>query len=172
MQADVVFAFYGFNESFKGYDGLEKFKEDLDKFIKESLEKNYSGKGTARLVLFGPAADEQSKRVGKTIREMARGKKLKFQIVSKDFLLPWGMLYMADAFDPERINLVPQPRQPLLPALKLFRRLCRNAFQLVARFVQPAEIRERRGDVFTGLDIPRAQSNKFAQRFQRGDEIA
>ncbi|HEU0008327.1 MAG TPA: PVC-type heme-binding CxxCH protein [Verrucomicrobiae bacterium] len=59
VQADVVFAFYGFNESFKGYDGLEKFKNDLDKFLKETLEKNYSGKGAARLVLFGPAADEK-----------------------------------------------------------------------------------------------------------------
>jgi hypothetical protein len=55
-------------------------------------------------MFFGPAADEQSKRVGKTIREMARGKKLKFQIVSKDFLLPWGILYMADAFDPDHID--------------------------------------------------------------------
>ena len=55
-------------------------------------------------MFFGPAADEQSKRVGKTIREMARGKKLKFQIVSKDFLLPWGMLYMADAFDPDHVD--------------------------------------------------------------------
>jgi len=40
VQADVVFAFYGFNESFKGYDGLEKFKEDLDKFLKGMREKN------------------------------------------------------------------------------------------------------------------------------------
>src|SRR5262249_33575337 len=55
-------------------------------------------------MFFGPAADEQSKRVGMKIREMARGKKLKFQIVSKDFLLPWGILYMADAFDPDHID--------------------------------------------------------------------
>ncbi len=55
-------------------------------------------------MFFGPAADEQSQRLGKTIREMARGKKLKIQIVSKDFLLPWGILYMADAFDPDHID--------------------------------------------------------------------
>ena len=28
-QADVIFAFYGFNESFKGTAGVEKFKADL-----------------------------------------------------------------------------------------------------------------------------------------------
>src|SRR5947207_11583970 len=41
--ADVIFAFFGFNESFKGPEGLEKFKADLDKWIKDTKEKNYSG---------------------------------------------------------------------------------------------------------------------------------
>src|SRR2546430_1249597 len=31
--ADVVFAFYGFNESFQGQEGLDKFKQDLGKFL-------------------------------------------------------------------------------------------------------------------------------------------
>jgi glucose/arabinose dehydrogenase/azurin len=59
VQADVIFAFYGFNESFKGYDGLEKFKDDLDKFLKDTAAKNYSGKGAPRVVLFGPTPDEK-----------------------------------------------------------------------------------------------------------------
>src|ERR1051325_7934888 len=32
-KADVILAFYGFNESFKGVDGLDKFRADLDKFL-------------------------------------------------------------------------------------------------------------------------------------------
>src|SRR5688572_14255889 len=32
VQADVIFAYFGYNESFKGYEGLEKFRTDLDKF--------------------------------------------------------------------------------------------------------------------------------------------
>ena len=52
VQADVIFAFYGFNESFKGYEGLEKFKADLDQFLKDAAAKNYSGKKSARIVLF------------------------------------------------------------------------------------------------------------------------
>src|SRR6059058_4302777 len=44
-KADVIFAFFGFNESFKGPDALEQFRKDLDKFIKETLKKDYSGKG-------------------------------------------------------------------------------------------------------------------------------
>ena len=58
-QADVVFAMFGFNESFKGDEGIEKFKADLDKFIKETKQANYSGRGPARLVLFAPIAHEK-----------------------------------------------------------------------------------------------------------------
>ncbi|HTD68625.1 MAG TPA: PVC-type heme-binding CxxCH protein, partial [Candidatus Limnocylindria bacterium] len=59
VQADVVLAFFGFNESFKGAAGLPKFRDDLDKFIKDTLKANYSGKGAPRLVLFSPIAAEK-----------------------------------------------------------------------------------------------------------------
>lgn len=58
-KADVIFAFFGFNESFKGDTGLAKFKQDLDKFLKDTKAKNYSGKGSPRLVLFSPLANEK-----------------------------------------------------------------------------------------------------------------
>src|SRR3954466_938751 len=53
-KADVIFAFYGFNESFNGGATIGKFKENLDKFLKETQTKDYSGKGTPRIVLFSP----------------------------------------------------------------------------------------------------------------------
>ena len=40
VQADVVFAFFGFNESFKGADGLAKFRDDLTKFIADTRQAN------------------------------------------------------------------------------------------------------------------------------------
>src|ERR1043166_4930919 len=33
-KADVILAFFGFNESFKGAAGLDRFKQDLDKFLR------------------------------------------------------------------------------------------------------------------------------------------
>ena len=63
VQADVVFAFFGFNESFKGADGLGKFRDDLTKFIVDTRKANYSGKGAPRLVLFSPIAAEKHKDV-------------------------------------------------------------------------------------------------------------
>jgi hypothetical protein len=57
-KTDVVFAFFGYNESFAGPAGLEKFKQDLGKFIKDTTGHNYSGRGAAKLVLFSPIAHE------------------------------------------------------------------------------------------------------------------
>src|SRR5688572_16790990 len=58
-QADVILAFFGYNESFQGVDGLAQFRKDLDEFIKHTGDQQYSGKGSPRLVLFSPAAAEQ-----------------------------------------------------------------------------------------------------------------
>ena len=59
VKADVIFAFFGFNESFKGAAGLPNFRADLVKFLHDAMSKNYSGKGNARVVLFSPIAVEK-----------------------------------------------------------------------------------------------------------------
>ena len=48
---DVLFAFFGFNESFAGPAGLDKFKNDLENFIKASTTTKYNGKTAPALVL-------------------------------------------------------------------------------------------------------------------------
>ena len=58
-RADVIFVFFGFNESFKGEAGLDQFKQDLTKFVQDTKTKNYNGKGAPRLVLFSPIANEK-----------------------------------------------------------------------------------------------------------------
>lgn len=57
-KADVIFAFYGYGESFAGDAGLPKFKEDLTAFIKHTQGQQYNGKSAPRLVLFSPTAME------------------------------------------------------------------------------------------------------------------
>src|SRR5262245_9920275 len=57
-QADVVFAFFGYNESFAGPAGLDKFKKDLADFVKHTLAQKYNGKSAPRLVLCSPIAHE------------------------------------------------------------------------------------------------------------------
>jgi glucose/arabinose dehydrogenase/lysophospholipase L1-like esterase len=57
-KADVIFAFYGYNESFAGEAGLPAFKQNLEEFIKHTLSQKYNGKSAPKLVLFSPIAHE------------------------------------------------------------------------------------------------------------------
>ncbi|MSR32671.1 MAG: c-type cytochrome [Gemmataceae bacterium] len=58
-KADVVFAFFGFNESVAGEAGLAKFEKDLEGFLQGLQGKKYSGKKNCRVVLFSPIAHEK-----------------------------------------------------------------------------------------------------------------
>jgi lysophospholipase L1-like esterase len=60
VQADVILAFFGYNESFGGAAGLPKFKQDLAEFIKHALDQKYNGVSPPRLVIFSPVAHEDT----------------------------------------------------------------------------------------------------------------
>ncbi len=57
-QADVIFAFFGYNESFAGAEGLDAFKKNLTEFITHTRSQQYNGSSAPRLVLFSPIAHE------------------------------------------------------------------------------------------------------------------
>lgn len=58
-KTDVVLAFFGFNESFSGPAGLDKFKADLEKFLDDTTKQKYNGSTAPRIVLFSPIAQEK-----------------------------------------------------------------------------------------------------------------
>lgn len=53
-KADVIFAFYGYNESWAGEKGLARFKENVAAFIDHTLSQKYNGKSAPKLVLVTP----------------------------------------------------------------------------------------------------------------------
>ncbi|MDX1963882.1 MAG: GDSL-type esterase/lipase family protein [Pirellulales bacterium] len=55
---DVIFAFFGYNESFAGEAGLPNFKQTLAEMIKHLTSQKYNGKAPPRLVIFSPIAHE------------------------------------------------------------------------------------------------------------------
>ena len=57
-KADVIFAFFGYNESFAGEAGLPRFQKDLRDWIRHTLAQKYNGRSSPRLVLFSPIAHE------------------------------------------------------------------------------------------------------------------
>ncbi len=57
-KADIILAFFGFNESYAGAKGLDNYKAELDAFIKHTLNQQYNGKSAPQLVLISPTAFE------------------------------------------------------------------------------------------------------------------
>ena len=51
-KADVVFAFFGYNESFAGAAGLTKFKADLAAMVVKYQAAKFNGESAPRIVLF------------------------------------------------------------------------------------------------------------------------
>ena len=58
LKADIIIAFFGYNESFAGPEGLENFKAELHAFIQHTLKQKYNGKKRPQLALISPIAFE------------------------------------------------------------------------------------------------------------------
>ena len=61
VQADVIIAFFGYNESYAGEAGLPQFRTDLEAFIDHTLSQKYNGESAPGLVLCSPMAFEDLK---------------------------------------------------------------------------------------------------------------
>ncbi len=57
-EADLIFAFFGYNESFAGEEGLSGFRTRLAEFLTKIAEQKYNGESAPRVVLFSPIAHE------------------------------------------------------------------------------------------------------------------
>ncbi len=57
-KADTVLAFFGFNESFEGPAGVERYTAELSAFVDHTLTQSYNGRSAPRLVLVSPIAFE------------------------------------------------------------------------------------------------------------------
>ena len=58
LKADVVLAFFGYNESFKGEAGLQNYKDELHAFVEHTKGQKYNGETAPKLVLVSPIAFE------------------------------------------------------------------------------------------------------------------
>ncbi len=58
LQAETILAFFGFNESFDGPEGVAKFEAELDAFTTHTLAQKYNGDSPPRLILVSPIAFE------------------------------------------------------------------------------------------------------------------
>jgi lysophospholipase L1-like esterase len=59
QRPDLIFAFFGMNESFAGAAGLPRFRADLRALLRELREHRYNGEAPPRVVLVSPIAHER-----------------------------------------------------------------------------------------------------------------
>ncbi|NHF61182.1 c-type cytochrome [Flavobacteriaceae bacterium TP-CH-4] len=58
LSADIIIAFFGYNESFNGPDGLNSFKKELEAFVRHTSAQKYNDSLPPNLVLVSPIAFE------------------------------------------------------------------------------------------------------------------
>jgi len=58
LKADIIIAFFGYNESFQGPEGVENYKAELQAFIDHTLSQKYNGSMAPQLALVSPIAYE------------------------------------------------------------------------------------------------------------------
>ncbi len=57
-KVDVIFAAYGYNESFDGAEGLPEFRSSLSRYVTKLKSRAFNGKHGPRIVLLSPIANE------------------------------------------------------------------------------------------------------------------
>lgn len=57
-KADIIFLYFGMNESFKGEQGLSKFEKEFKVLLKELQSHHYNGKNSPQIVIISPVAHE------------------------------------------------------------------------------------------------------------------
>ncbi|MEO1010767.1 MAG: PVC-type heme-binding CxxCH protein [Bacteroidota bacterium] len=58
LKADIIIAFFGYSESFRGPKGLEAYKAELRAFIQHTLKQRYNDRSSPKLALVSPIAFE------------------------------------------------------------------------------------------------------------------
>ncbi|MEC9123350.1 MAG: SGNH/GDSL hydrolase family protein, partial [Verrucomicrobiota bacterium] len=111
VKADVVFAMFGYNESFSGPQAADSHKKLLIDFVAKIRSYKPNGKDFPRIVLFSPIAFEDLKD-----RNLPRGKAHNknlsaFAKATKDAAREAGVAYV-DLFEPS-LKLYDQEKQPL-----------------------------------------------------------
>ena len=122
-------------------------------------------------IFYGPAADAQANLLGDRLREMAQQETLKIQIISQQFMLPWGILYLADDYDPDDVN--PElflglkhviEHIPLQPGMRVIDNTIDSRPGLAVSLNVNADI-----DRQMGLPVIAGQRDYWDQVSQRGD---
>lgn len=101
-EADVILAFFGYNESFQGEAGLSNYKAELEAFIDHSLAQTYNGKTSPQLVLISPIAFEDLSDIQDTPDGKTENSNLSLYTEAMREVANLKQIPFVDAFNPSK----------------------------------------------------------------------
>ncbi len=100
LKADTILAFFGFNSAFDGPSNLDRYKKELDAFLKHTLATKYNGKSAPQLALISPTAmQDLSAKYGTPDGKEANANLKLYTDASREVAAANGVLFV-DAFSP------------------------------------------------------------------------
>ena len=103
LKADVIIAFFGYNESFRKEAGVKLFEEELGAFIRHSLSQKYNGNTSPQLAIVSPIAFEDlSQNQDLPNGENENKYLLMYKDVMKRVAKKHGVIFI-DVFSPSKI---------------------------------------------------------------------
>ncbi len=101
-KADIIIAFFGYNESFQGKAGLTNYKAELDAFIKHTLKQKYNGESAPQLAIVSPIAFEDlSKKFDLPNGKTENANLAMYSLAMKEVAAKNNVLFV-DAFNPTK----------------------------------------------------------------------
>ena len=101
-KADIIIAFFGYNESFEGPAKLENYKAELDAFIKHTLKQQYNGVSKPQLALVSPIAFEDLSSIYDLPNGVAENKNLLLYTNAMKEIAAVNKVLFIDAFTPSK----------------------------------------------------------------------
>ncbi|MEO5891323.1 MAG: PVC-type heme-binding CxxCH protein [Ferruginibacter sp.] len=101
-KADIIIAFFGYDESFQGEAGLENYKAELDSFIKHTLQQKYNGISAPQLCIVSPIAFEDLSKKFDLPDGTVENKNLSLYANAMKEIAAKNNIHFIDAFSPTK----------------------------------------------------------------------
>ena len=98
LKTDVVIACFGFSSSFDGPNELDRFKSELDAFLKHTKAQKYNGKSAPQVALVGPTAFENLSDIQDTPDGVVANKNLALYTAAMQEIAATNSVLFVDAF--------------------------------------------------------------------------
>ncbi|SEI89806.1 putative membrane-bound dehydrogenase domain-containing protein [Cyclobacterium xiamenense] len=99
-EADIIVGFFGYNESFQGQEGLDRYKQELEAFINHTKNTIYNGEAAPQLALVSPIAFENLSADYDLPNGEAENRNLKLYTEAMQEVAAANQVLFVNAFDP------------------------------------------------------------------------